>query len=145
LSEGPDSKCIRGKTSDEAEAHIKATADNKVGDDPVKLEDNGAPPSLSKGSKEVLSEIAREKRERKATKADDAVVPEFLWEEHLLEDCPTPWVLVERTRLRRAILLLRTRMLKWWKRRVGRSFLAWLKREYPPEKRVSRAQGGRRK
>jgi hypothetical protein len=79
----------------------------------------------------VLNEIARGKRERKATKANDAKVPEFLWEEHLLQDCPTPWVVAERTWLRQAIVLLCTRMLKWWKRRVARSFLAWIKRENP--------------
>jgi hypothetical protein len=48
----------------------------------------------SRGTKEVLEEIAREKRERKAArKPDGALVPEYLWEEHLLHDCPTPWVL----------------------------------------------------
>jgi hypothetical protein len=80
-------------------------------------------PGCNRGTKELLHEIAREKRERKATKADDADVPEYLWEEHLLNDCPTPWILQERTRLRRAIRLLRARMLKWWKQRVTRSFL----------------------
>jgi hypothetical protein len=67
-------------------------------------------PVLTAGTKEVLHEIAREKRERKATKADDAAVPEYLWEKHLLNDCPTPWVLKERTRLRKAIRLFRARM-----------------------------------
>jgi hypothetical protein len=62
---------------------------------------------LTSGTKEVLHEIAREKREGKATKAGDADVPEYLWEEHLLNDCPTPWVLQERTQLRRVIWLLR--------------------------------------
>jgi hypothetical protein len=47
-------------------------------------------PVLTGGTKQVLHEIAREKREWKATKADDAAVPEYLWEEHLLNDCPTP-------------------------------------------------------
>jgi hypothetical protein len=75
-------------------------------------------PFLTGGTKEVLHGIAREKRERKATKADDADVPEYLWGEHLLKDCPTPWVRKERTRFRRAIRLLRARMLKWWKQRV---------------------------
>jgi hypothetical protein len=88
-------------------------------------------PGLSRGSKDLFNEIAREKRERKATKADDAKVPEFLWEEHMLQDCPTPWVVEESTRLRQAMVLLHTRMLNWWKRRVARSFLAWVKREYP--------------
>jgi hypothetical protein len=51
--------------------------------------------SGSRGTKEVLEKIGREKRERKATKADGALVPEYLWEEHLLHDCPIPWVLKE--------------------------------------------------
>ena len=33
-----------------------------------------------------LAEIAREARERKATKADDAEVPIYLWEEHMIND-----------------------------------------------------------
>jgi hypothetical protein len=36
-------------------------------------------------SEEILDEIDRGNRERKAVKADDAKVPEYLWEEHLLE------------------------------------------------------------
>jgi hypothetical protein len=85
---------------------------------------------FTRGTKELLHEIEREKRERKATEADDADVPEYLWEEHLLNDCPTPWILQERTRLRGAIRLLRARMLKWWEQRVTRSFLEWMKTEH---------------
>jgi hypothetical protein len=127
----PDSKCSGKEASDSAKAPGEATGDKRVDDKPSGVKGGGAAPDLSRGSREVLNEIARKKRKRKAIKADDAVVPEFLWEEHLLQDCPTPWVVVERTRLQQGIVLLRTRMLKWWKRRVARSFLAWLKREYP--------------
>jgi hypothetical protein len=74
--------------------------------------------SCSQDTKDVLQEVAREKRERKATKADGAEVPEYLWEEHLLKDSPTPCVLEERTRLRKAMNLMRRRMLAWWKGRV---------------------------
>jgi hypothetical protein len=37
------------------------------------------------GTQDILNEVAREKRERKATKSDDAEIPEYLWEEHLLQ------------------------------------------------------------
>jgi hypothetical protein len=85
----------------------------------------------SSGIKEVLHEITREKRERKATKADGADVPECLWEEHLLKDCPTPWVLEERTRLvRHGIKLLPKCMLTWWKRKVTTSFLDWVREQH---------------
>jgi hypothetical protein len=59
------------------------------------------------------------------------LVPECLWEEHLLHDCPTPWVLTERTRLRGGIRLLRKRMLGWWKRKITTSFLEWIREEHP--------------
>jgi hypothetical protein len=36
-----------------------------------------------------LEEVTREARERKATKSDDAEVPEYLWLEHLFDDAPT--------------------------------------------------------
>jgi hypothetical protein len=39
------------------------------------------------GTSPDLTEIDREGRERKATKADDAEVPEYLWHEHIFEDC----------------------------------------------------------
>jgi hypothetical protein len=131
MSKGLDSECMRGEMTEATPAHETATSNNRLRHDPEKPNQNEAPPPLSKGSKELLNEIAREKREGKATKADDAVVPELLWEEHLFDDCPTPWVLEERTRLRWVIILLRARMLKWWNRRVARSFLAWVRREHP--------------
>eukprot|EP00978_Attheya_sp_CCMP212_P020469 scaffold58660_cov26-Attheya_sp.AAC.1 len=38
------------------------------------------------GSSAALDAIQREARERLATKADDAEVPTYLWEEHLIDD-----------------------------------------------------------
>jgi hypothetical protein len=79
MLKGLDSECMRGKTSEATPAHETATSNDGLGHDPEKPDDNEAPPALSKGLKELLNgEIAREKRERKATKADDAVAPEFL-------------------------------------------------------------------
>jgi hypothetical protein len=46
-------------------------------------------PFLFSGKKQddtIFHDIAREQREKKATKADDAEVPEYLWIEHLLDD-----------------------------------------------------------
>jgi hypothetical protein len=74
----------------------------------------------------VLEGIAREARERKeATKADDAEVPEYLWEEHLLDDGSTSWFVSEEDgpKLRRAMNLLQARMLRWWKKKITTSFL----------------------
>jgi hypothetical protein len=82
--------------------------------------------------KQEWDRLGRELRERKATKSDDAVVPEYLWEEHLLSDGPTSWEVSEedRPRLRRAMDLLRQWMLKWWKKRVTTSFLEWTHNQY---------------
>jgi hypothetical protein len=44
------------------------------------------------------------------SKSADADVPEYLWEDHFLKDCPTSWILSERTRLRKAIGMLRAIM-----------------------------------
>jgi hypothetical protein len=59
----------------------------------------------------ALEDAACQKREQKATKADDAPIPEYLWEEHLLSDGPTPWVVTDFVKLRKAMDLLRARML----------------------------------
>jgi hypothetical protein len=48
--------------------------------------------------KEEWERLARELRERKARKSDDAALPEYLWEEHLLSDRPTPWTISEADR-----------------------------------------------
>jgi hypothetical protein len=82
--------------------------------------------------KKELDAIGREARERKATKADDATVPEELWEAHLLNDGPTPWNVcdADRPQLRRAMNLMGAGMLGWWKRKVTTSFLGWTHHQY---------------
>jgi hypothetical protein len=44
-------------------------------------------PGLEEAAKlvSILQEIAQVNRERKAVKSDDSAVPEYLWENHLLE------------------------------------------------------------
>jgi hypothetical protein len=59
-------------------------------------------------------------------------VPEYLWEEHLLNDGPTPWHVGDDDlpKFRRSMNLLRARMLRWWKRKVMPSFLDWTHSQY---------------
>jgi hypothetical protein len=78
----------------------------------------------------LVGEVLRQHRERKATKSDDAEVPEDLWEDHFLSDGPTPWVITNRTKLREATWLLRRRMLLWWQRNVTITFLRWAHDRY---------------
>jgi hypothetical protein len=78
----------------------------------------------------LVGEVSRQHRERKATKSDDAEIPEDLWEDHLLSDGPTPWVVSDRTRLREGMWLLRRRMLRWWQRNVTITFLRWVHSSY---------------
>jgi hypothetical protein len=78
----------------------------------------------------LVVEVSRQHRERKATKSDDAEVPEDLWEDHLLSDGPTPWIVSDRTKLREGMWLLRRRMLRWWKQNVTITFLRWVHSSY---------------
>jgi len=47
----------------------------------------------------LLDDIARELRERKAVKSDDAGIPEYLWEEHLVDDGDRVWGNEDRLKL----------------------------------------------
>jgi hypothetical protein len=63
-----------------------------------------------------------------ATKADDARVPTRLWEEQL--ELPPHGDYLRRhslTTRSKAYKMLQTVMLQWWKRRVTKSFLDWLR------------------
>ncbi len=66
----------------------------------------------------VLADIARENRDRKAVKSDDAAVPEYLWEDHLLEGLKErEWDDIKLAKVRRVATWLRSKMLQWWKRK----------------------------
>jgi hypothetical protein len=80
---------------------------------------------------EALEDVPQQKKGQKATKADDAAVPEHIWEKHLLNDGPTPWVIKDVNKLRKAMNLLRQRMLRWWKRKVTTLFFDWSHQRYP--------------
>mgnify|MGYP000400063954 CR=1 FL=1 len=79
----------------------------------------------------VLKDVARENRDRKAVKSDDATVPEYLWEEHLLEDLKErEWDDIKLVKVRRVATWLRSKMLRWWKRKATTSYIHWQKDKY---------------
>jgi hypothetical protein len=55
-----------------------------------------------------------------------------MWEEHLMKDGPSPWDVgcTDMTRLRRAMTLMRARMVRWWRKKVSTSFLTWVNLRY---------------
>jgi hypothetical protein len=80
---------------------------------------------------EVLEDIAWDKSKRKACKADDAAVPEYLWEEHLLNGLEKrDWDDANLQKLRRLSQWLRSKMLQWWKRNVTISYIKWAAAKY---------------
>jgi hypothetical protein len=74
------------------------------------------------GTAPDLLEISQEGQERKATKADDAEVPEYLWHEHVFKGCGRNWMDEQKKALPQAAKLLQKGMLKHWKRKVLASF-----------------------
>jgi hypothetical protein len=80
---------------------------------------------------EALQGISREQRDRKAVKSDDAGVPEYLWEDELLDGLESvDWDAAKLKKVRRVSTWLRTMMLRWWKRSVTTSYIQWAKEKY---------------
>jgi hypothetical protein len=80
---------------------------------------------------DALEDIARDKQEQKACKADDAAVPEYLWEEHLLNGLKEQqWDNTKLQKVRRLSKWLRSKMLCWWKRNVTFSYIKWAAEKY---------------
>ena len=72
--------------------------------------------------KEIIEQVDRDLRERKATKSDDAEVPVFLWTEHYLEEVSLGHLTKsERERVEDAMNTLRKYALRKWKRKVFHS------------------------
>jgi hypothetical protein len=83
----------------------------------------------------TFEDIAREQREKKATKVDDVEVPEYLWQEHLINDadprinCDTSvWTEHQLATLSTLMNALRKIGLKWWKKNVTLPWLAYVAR-----------------
>jgi hypothetical protein len=73
-------------------------------------------PFCSSVAEGLLDKITQEHREQKAVKSDDADVPEYLWETHLLEDVQgVDWNEDSLRRVRKVTEWLREHMLRWWK------------------------------
>jgi hypothetical protein len=77
-------------------------------------------------------DAAKAIREQKAVKSDDADVPEHLWEEHLFQGSGWAEVWInDQERFTKACKLLKSRMLRWWKKTVTRSLNVWIDGQYP--------------
>jgi hypothetical protein len=62
-------------------------------------------------------------RNAKATKADDAAVPEYLWDRNLTPDLDPKIIKV--------LTVLRRFALRWWKRRIEAEFFVWFGKQHP--------------
>jgi hypothetical protein len=82
------------------------------------------------GTQEDLTKIGQEGRNRKATKPDDAEVPQYIWYDHVFEDGARKWTEDQKKAFPYAARILQEAMLKFWTKRVRRSFLAWLRAKY---------------
>jgi hypothetical protein len=102
-------------------------------------------PFLFSGKKQddtIFHDIAREQREKKATKANDAELPEYLWIEHLLDDADpaknfdtSKWNAAHLAALPTLMEGLRNIRLKWWKKKVTLSFGDWLSKQFAAAKK----------
>jgi hypothetical protein len=91
-----------------------------------------ATPMKSITASRATTDAAKAIREQKAVKADDAEVPEHLWEEHLFGD--SGWAdkwLDDKKSFTKACKFLKSRMLLWWKKTVTRSLNNWIDCRYP--------------
>ena len=69
----------------------------------------------------LVQEHMEEDRMAKATKSDDAAVPEYLWDDRLLAGLG-----MEKTEVvLQALTALRTLFVRWWKRKVTTSLFRW--------------------
>ncbi len=112
----------------------------EVGDDIRAEAASGKDTSVSLEEEEVkvMTDECRLKRNQVAVKHDDAPIPEYLWDEALVEfkglSLPPNW--------ERLVATLRQKLLARWKRNVRTSFFTWLKShfaaigQYKPEKCV---------
>jgi hypothetical protein len=82
------------------------------------------------GTQEDLTKIGQEGRNRKATKPDDAKVPEYIWYDHVFEDGARTWTKAQKKAFPPAARTLQEAMLEFWKKRARRSFLSWLRAKY---------------
>jgi hypothetical protein len=78
-----------------------------------------------KTGNECLTTMPIEDRNAKATKADDAAIPEYLWDRELTPSL-NPVVIT-------SLQCLRRFALRWWKASLEREFFIWFERTYTNE------------
>lgn len=96
----------------------------------VELPEPNSTEEVKATDSDLLTEISREKRERKATKEDDAATPIFLWTEHYFEESTLDWKEndeEQRLKVEAAMETLREKLFLWkWKRKLMREFNKWI-------------------
>jgi hypothetical protein len=126
ISDKDDGSRKKARLAEEEKPHLKGSIDNIDSEDRSELK-----LGLDNTYEEVLSDISREHRDRKAVKSDDAAVPEYLWEEHLLEGLEDQeWDDTKLVKIRRVSEWLRSKMFRWWTRNVTRSYVYWAEAKY---------------
>jgi hypothetical protein len=95
------------------------------------LTGESTPEEWEAGQEEMFEEMDNIQREQKATKADDAEVPDLLWVSNLVDDGPSEWTALQQTNLDGAMEFARERLLRYWEKTLLRSFWKWMKEQYP--------------
>jgi hypothetical protein len=134
---------LRPEVLSEKSGSLSPRDEGKVADSPPTLGGNlgesfapvkpssGFPNDSAEVSKTCLDEILHEHRQRKAVKSDNAKVPEYLWEAHLIEGCEgINWDDDVISKVGTVIDWLHEQMLRWWKRRVTSAYGAWVRAKY---------------
>ena len=80
-------------------------------------------------SMEILQDVDDEKRDRKATKSDDAAVPVHLWLERMCDGNKFGWSKNTIERLPETLPIFQSFLLRIWKRRLTKSFTTYLNNE----------------
>lgn len=121
-----------GQGLDEVEPDVKRV---KYGNNAVAISHF---PQLSEEQERILQQVDQDKRERKATKSDDAKVPVYVWTRHYMEESDFIWEESDMERLTRAMDTMRGYLVKRWKRKIFHSYLDY----YYDKKGRSRSPSG---
>jgi len=116
---------------------IALDGDQKLDD---AMEDGHGAGAIALDGDQEVDEQSRDKRERKATKSDDAPVPTWLWRDHLIADGPTPWSeaqVLKGIGLDKAMDITRDFLLLKWKRLTARSFQRWWSSQHRSQYRAA--------
>jgi hypothetical protein len=108
----------RQKGSGSEEFRTKVSCVSVEDSSPGTPEDSGESKNIPPGTQEDLTRIGQEVRDRKATKLDNAGVPEYIWYRHVFEDGTIPRNEEQKRAFPPAAKILQGAMLKFWKKQV---------------------------